>query len=57
MSPYIYVRYGLEAAGPPLGFGQPGLISIPLSFITLGVVSLLTQKLSSTEGVAAGIAD
>ena len=36
--------YGLtaEAAWHPLG--QPGIISIPLSFLTLVVVSLVTQK-------------
>jgi len=57
ISPDMYVRYGLDAASAPLRFGQPGLISIPLSFIALIVVSLVTQKQVSPEVVAAGIAD
>ncbi len=44
LSPDMWVRYGLRAADAPLKFGQPGIISIPLSFITLVVVSLMTQK-------------
>jgi cation/acetate symporter len=57
VSPDMYVRYGLDAASAPLRFGQPGLISIPLSFIALIVVSLATQKQKSPEAVAVGIAD
>ncbi|MBW2735317.1 MAG: cation acetate symporter [Deltaproteobacteria bacterium] len=45
VSPSMYVRYGLDAATSPLGgLNNPGIISIPLSFITLVVVSLMTQK-------------
>ncbi|MBN1998206.1 cation acetate symporter [candidate division KSB1 bacterium] len=44
LSPEMWVRYGLPAADAPLKFGQPGIFSIPLSFITLVVVSLMTQK-------------
>jgi len=36
--------YGLTAADAWHPLGQPGIISIPLSFLTLVVVSLLTQK-------------
>ncbi|MBN1782027.1 cation acetate symporter [bacterium] len=43
LSPDMYVRYGLPRDAAPIPFGQPGIISIPLSFITLIVVSLLTQ--------------
>lgn len=44
LSPDMWVRYGLPASQAPLKFGQPGIISIPISFITLIVVSLMTQK-------------
>ena len=44
LSPDMYVRYGLDPANAPFSFSQPGLFSIPISFITLVVVSLLTQK-------------
>ena len=36
--------YGLTAAEAWHPLGQPGIISIPLSFLTLVVVSLFTQK-------------
>jgi cation/acetate symporter len=45
LSPSIFDKvYGLDPASAPLAFGNPGLISIPLSFLTLIVVSLMTQK-------------
>lgn len=44
MSPDMYARYGLDPASAPISFSQPGLISIPFSFIVLIVVSLVTQK-------------
>jgi len=47
LSPDMWARYGLNPAEAPLSFGQPGIISIPLSFITLVVVSLFTQKKES----------
>jgi len=43
-SPEMYGRYGLNPAAAPVPFSNPGIISIPLSFITLVVVSLLTKK-------------
>lgn len=36
--------YGMTAADAWHPLGQPGIISIPLSFLTLVVVSLMTQK-------------
>jgi cation/acetate symporter len=36
--------YGLTAADAWHKLGQPGIVSIPLSFLTLVVVSLMTQK-------------
>ena len=36
--------YGLPAGDAPLPFSQPALFSVPLSFITLVIVSLMTKK-------------
>ncbi|MBW6512297.1 MAG: cation acetate symporter [Desulfuromonadaceae bacterium] len=44
LSPDMWVRYGLLPQDAPVAFNSPALISIPLSFIALVVVSLLTQK-------------
>jgi len=41
-SPSMYERYGLNPAQAWISLDNPGIISIPLSFITLVVVSLLT---------------
>ncbi len=41
-SPELYKLYGLDPTRAPIPFSNPGIISIPLSFITLVVVSLLT---------------
>lgn len=49
-SPDLYALYGLNPLDAPIPFSNPGIVSIPLSFITLIVVSLLTQK----KGVAVG---
>ena len=43
LSPELYKIYGLDPARAPVPFSNPGLFSIPLSFVTLVVVSLLTQ--------------
>ncbi|MCP5096988.1 MAG: cation acetate symporter [Chloroflexi bacterium] len=56
MSPDMYVRYGLDPASAPISFSQPGLISIPLSFIVLIVVSLTTQKRKSKKAVTPSMA-
>jgi cation/acetate symporter len=44
ISPDMWVRYGLLPGDAPISINSPALISIPLSFISLVVVSLLTQK-------------
>ncbi len=44
LSPSMFERYGLLKETAPFPFDNPGIISIPLSFIVLIVVSLLTQK-------------
>ena len=43
-SPELYTLYGLNPLDAPVPFSNPGIVSIPLSFLTLIVVSLLTQK-------------
>jgi cation/acetate symporter len=57
LSPDMFTRYGLDPASAPISFSQPGLISIPISFIVLIVVSLATQKRESEAAVAASPAD
>lgn len=44
VSPDMFERYGMARESAPIAINQPGIIAIPLSFITLIVVSLLTQK-------------
>jgi len=44
LSPDMYIRYGLLPSDAPISFNSPAAISIPLSFIALVVVSLMTQK-------------
>lgn len=49
LSPSMFERYGLDSSSAPMPFDNPGIISIPLSFITIIVVSLLTQKKSESK--------
>ena len=44
VSPDMWVRYGKLPADAPVQFNSPALISIPLSFIALVIVSLISQK-------------
>jgi cation/acetate symporter len=46
LSPDMWARYGLDPAAAPMPINQPGIISIPLSFIVLVVVSLATVNKS-----------
>ena len=57
LSPDMYVRYGMDPASAPFSFSQPGLISIPISFIVLISVSLATQKQKSQKEVSPSMAD
>jgi cation/acetate symporter len=51
LSPSMYVQYGVQATAPfPLD--NPGIVSIPLSFAVLIVVSLLTQKKKAATAAA-----
>jgi cation/acetate symporter len=42
-SPDLFKLYGLDPTQAPIPFSNPGIVSIPLSFVTLVVVSLFTQ--------------
>lgn len=44
MSPDMFPRYGLPKDAAWIQLSQPGIVSIPLAFLTLIVVSLLTQN-------------
>lgn len=44
LSPKTFTVYGLLPQDAPMPINNPGIISIPLAFITLIVVSLMTQK-------------
>jgi cation/acetate symporter len=44
LSPSMFPKYGLPADAAPFPLMNPGIVSIPLSFLTLITVSLLTQK-------------
>ena len=46
LSPSMFERYGLSPEAAPMPFDNPGIISIPLSVITLIIVTLMTQKKS-----------
>ncbi len=43
LSPTMWAKYGLPAAEAPVPLDNPGIVSIPLSFIALVVVSLVTK--------------
>ena len=43
-SPSLYELYGLGSAAAPIKLDNPGIVSIPLSFLTLVVVSLMTPR-------------
>ncbi|MDX9974859.1 MAG: cation acetate symporter [FCB group bacterium] len=44
LSPSMFKQYGWDPLSAPVPFDNPGFISIPLSFITLVIVSLMSQK-------------
>jgi cation/acetate symporter len=43
-SPSMYDKFGLDPLTAPFPLDNPGIVSIPLSFLVLVLVSLLTQK-------------
>jgi cation/acetate symporter len=52
LSPDMFVRYGMLPSQAPITFNSPALISIPLSFIALIVVSLMTKRVEVPEAEA-----
>lgn len=44
LSPDMYRQFGLDPTTAPIPFNNPGIVSIPLSFIVLVLVSLVTKK-------------
>jgi cation/acetate symporter len=40
----MFERYGLACSWTPIGLNNPGIISIPLSFVVLVAVSLMTKQ-------------
>ncbi len=51
LSPDLYKLYGMDPTQAPIPFTNPGIFSIPLSFITLIVVSLLTPPDQAKETI------
>ncbi|MFN2396621.1 MAG: cation acetate symporter [Bacteroidales bacterium] len=49
LSPTMFARYGLDPATAIFPLDNPGIVSIPLSFLTLIVVSLFTAKKKTTR--------
>jgi cation/acetate symporter len=39
----MYERYGMTRSAAPIGLDNPGIVSIPLSFIVLVIISLITK--------------
>lgn len=48
-SPTMWDKYGLVPSDAPIPLDNPGIISIPLSVLTLVAVSLMTQKENVTK--------
>ncbi len=51
LSPDMWARFGMDPATAPMPINQPGIVSIPLSFAVLVVVSLVTAPKMSEEPV------
>ena len=49
ISPDMWVRYGMLPENAPVQFNSPALISIPLSFMALVIVSLVTKRVVVAE--------
>ncbi len=52
ISPDMWVRYGMLPENAPVQFNSPALISIPLSFMALVIVSLVTKRVVVAEEAA-----
>jgi cation/acetate symporter len=53
LSPSLYKQYGWDPTTAPIPLDNPGIVSIPLSFLTLVAVSLLTRRTSAEDAAAA----
>jgi cation/acetate symporter len=53
-SPTMYGLYGLDPIKAPMPLANPGIISIPLSFVVLVLVSLATQRTATRTAVHEG---
>jgi cation/acetate symporter len=53
----MYARYGLDPSSAPIGLDNPGIVSIPLSFLALVIVSLMSQKENVTLKAAIPLPD
>ena len=49
LSPDMWGLYGLAPTQAPIPFSNPGIVSIPLSFATLVIVSWVTPRRSQTS--------
>ncbi len=49
LSPSMYEKYGLNPADAPIPIDNPGIFSIPASFLVLVLVSLFTQSNKAKE--------
>lgn len=49
LSPTMYEIYGLKGSDAPIPLQNPGIVSIPLGFITLVLISLVTKKHRATK--------
>jgi len=49
LSPTMYEIYGLKPENAPIPLYNPGIISIPLGFLTLVLVSIFTYKKSQKQ--------
>jgi cation/acetate symporter len=49
-SPSMWEKYGLDPAAAPIALNNPGIISIPLAFITLVIVSILIPGNRDADG-------
>jgi cation/acetate symporter len=52
LSPDMWTLYGLLPQNAPVAFNSPALVSIPLSFVALVLISMLTQKPPAAAEVA-----
>jgi cation/acetate symporter len=52
-SPTLYELYGKDPLTAPFPLKNPGIVSIPLSFLTLVIVSLLTRSKAGKDAAPA----